>query len=497
MTYFVIPVIFVIAAALRLLPHKMYPNGVGVDHWAWKFDIETYRSQKKIPHEIPQYLLDERQWYPPMFLFIMGNLPPVITDRYSHLVAIFIDLIRMALLIAAAYWLSGGDFTVMAVAGLVYATTPILVSYNVQLNPRGLAALLLDMLVFVVLYGFIFRSAWWIWPAAFLISGLILLTHKMTSQLFCFLCVCAAASWVNIRFLALIPGSVIIALILSKGYYINIVRAHWDIVTFWNRNWRWLSANAVKESPIYGEPGYETPGKIHKSGIGGFLKRLTFILGFYPAVWVLFITMYLTLVPKTDPASLSWWLLMWITFVMFFAIITTFVPFLKCLGVGYLYIYNATFPAALLCGILVQRGEYPMIIWIGLVTALVINMAGIHIYYKKLAESKTQKISEGFRHALDYLKSAPPGIVWGMPTHLNEPVAYITRLPVLWGAHGYGFRLLEPVFPRILVTVSEIRKKYDVKYVLTIDGYLTEKFKKDLDIVQELAFDEYRLYVLS
>lgn len=55
----------------------------------------------------------------------------------------------------------------------------------------------------------------------------------------------------DLRIAIILPASMLVALILSGGFYRNILRAHWDIVIFWYRNWPWLQAHPVKESPIY------------------------------------------------------------------------------------------------------------------------------------------------------------------------------------------------------------------------------------------------------
>src|SRR5262249_37511317 len=58
--------VLLLAYVLRSLPHRLSPQGLGVDHWFWKPYIETYRRERRFPPELPQSLLDEAQWYPPL-----------------------------------------------------------------------------------------------------------------------------------------------------------------------------------------------------------------------------------------------------------------------------------------------------------------------------------------------------------------------------------------------------------------------------------------------
>ena len=85
------------------LPDRLAPQGAGVDHWFWKTYIETYRRTRVFPPVLPQYTLDEHQWYPPLFPMLMARLPARLFDSWSHVIAICIDLLRMLILFGVAY----------------------------------------------------------------------------------------------------------------------------------------------------------------------------------------------------------------------------------------------------------------------------------------------------------------------------------------------------------------------------------------------------------
>ena len=82
--------VLIIAFMLRYLPHVLAPLGIGVDHWYWREYIEKYRRDRQFPPELPQYLLETHQWYPPFFPLLLAHLPASIFDRFSHLLAILI-----------------------------------------------------------------------------------------------------------------------------------------------------------------------------------------------------------------------------------------------------------------------------------------------------------------------------------------------------------------------------------------------------------------------
>lgn len=481
------------AFLLRYLPHVLAPLGIGVDHWYWRRYIEKYRAEGKFPPDLPQYLLESAQWYPPLFPLVLALLPSVLFDRFSHLLAIVIDLFRVASVMAIVHSLTGGDAVAVGVAGAVYAVTPLLVSYNVQLNPRGLAALMLDLALYSATLIFFFNGPAWLWLVLVPTCGLILLTHKMTTQLFWFLCLAGAVlDW---KVALLIPLSIVVALAMSKGFYWKVLLAHWDIVAFWYRNWPWAGANPVKESPIYGVEGYETPRKIHRKGAAGIAKHVFTQMAYNPFAWLL---MALLLAYPFLPVPLGGFPLFVIgglALTLAFGLATALVPAIRCLGAGHLYLYNAAFPSALVWGLLYDR-EAEFILPF-LAVGFAASLLAIVRYYVHVKQSPTLKIDPDFDAVLSFLAAKDCGAVMCVPPQWYDVVAYKTGLPVLFGGHGYGFKLLEDTFPRLLIPVAELVRRYGMRYVLIEEGAVTEKFLRDLPPHTTREFGKYRVLSLD
>ena len=83
------------------------------------------------------------------------------------------------------------------------------------------------------------------------------------------------------------------------------------------------------------------------------------------------------------------------------------------------------------------------------------------------------------------------------PPQWYDRVAYETGQSVLYGGHGFGFELLEPVFPRLLIPIRDIVERYRIVYLVTIQGYLSQTFVEDLDYDSVLSFGPYKLYNLA
>jgi hypothetical protein len=479
---------------LRYIPHLIAPLGIGVDHWYWKAYIERYRREAKFPPQLPQYLLDVAQWYPPMFPLLMSLLPAALFDRFSHLVAILIDLARATSLMAMVYSITNGDAMAVAVAGGVYALTPLLISYNIQLNPRGLGAILLDLVLFSATLVFFFRAPPWLWWVLVPASGLMLLTHKMTTQLFWYLCI-SAAILLDWRVLLLIPLSIAVALILSFGFYWKVLVAHWDIVAFWYRNWPWLGANPIKESPIYGSSSYQTPRKLHQSGLQGVVKHVFSQCAYNPFAWLLLgILLFNPLLP-IQLSGFPLYVTGVLALTLLFALATALVPVLRCLGAGHLYLYNAAFASSLVWGLLYNKNPQQVLLF--LVLGGLASVVAIIRFYVHVKHSPTLKVDTHVQQALEFISSRPRGVVMCVPAQWYDVIAYRTGWPVLYGGHGYGFRLLEATFPRLLVPMKELIGRFKIRYLMIEDGAVTDKFMADLPEHEVNTFGKYRVLTLS
>jgi len=496
-TFLILLLISLFAIVLRILPHKLTKYGLGVDHWFWKKYIKEYRQNREFPPVLKQFLLDEKQWYPPIFPLFVNLFPTFIFDRYSHLIAIAIDMLRFLLLLVMIYIFTGRANS-MFFGACIYALTPILITYNIQLNPRGLGALFLDIIVLSTFYLIITDiQAWWAWTLVLFFSGLVLLTHKMTTQLMWFLFFVVGVLTLKLWVIAFIPLSMLIATLLSKGFYIKVLIAHWDIVSFWYRNWRWLSAHPINSSPIYGKGNTETAAGFFKHGWEGELKRLWFIAGFNPWLYAAFTLAVWALLANIQFSNEVWWVLLWLTIIFIFIIITTYISVFRCLGVGYLYLYNAAFPVAFFISIIWGGLTHSWWINLILVASLSACITGIGFYYYTLKDRKTLSVNQDLDKAIQFLNTEPEGTVLCLPLHWNDLVAYKTKKNVLSGAHGYGFRKIEFIFPRWTSPVKDVVSKYHLKYLLTYETFLPENFIREFKIEKTHCFGEYRLHVIN
>lgn len=482
-----------LALLLRLIPSKLTPHGGGVDQWFWRAYIEKVRRDGRFPPDLPQFRLDRAQWYPPLFPWLLAKAPPAVFERYAGLVAISLDLLRLGSLIGAVRLISGSEMAVL-VAGLVYVLTPLLTTYNMQLNPRGLGALFLDALWLCLLALYYFSGPTYLWGVACVLAGLVFITHKMTTQVFLFVLLATVAVSGEWRLLGLIPGGMLAALVISGGFYRRVLLAHADIIRYWFRNWRWSGSNPILESPIYGEPGFESPSKFYRRGLAAWVRRLQFVIGFNPWMIAVMLVGGLAVAQGSALSAVEMAIYFWLMATFAFGLLTTLVPQLRCFGQGYLYGYNGAFPAAMAWG-LTYLGQGETMAW-RFIAALGVVASGFALFkfFQALRSSRTMKVDEQLERALSRLAELPEGTVMCLPQHWHDVAAYRTGKPVAFGGHGYGFDLLQPVFPRLLVPVKDFLAAHQIRYLLLWQNYVNDKFLADLPAASVEAFGDYRLY---
>jgi hypothetical protein len=434
-----------------------------VDHYYWMLAAEAYRTQRTLPVRIAnKYLMEpEEQWYPPLFGWLLGRWR---LDRWGLTTIILLELLQLSV-IAALMGAVDAPMPAIALGLATYVAAPVLVTYNTQLNARVLGDVFL-LALFAAEATAVFVDprapiAFGLWSAAALLTALVVMSHKMTLQLY--LVLLAPWSW------ALASPWPLVAFLAGIGIYVALVgpafaqyqaRAHWDIVSFWNRHWAWIGGHQFRDSPIYGAAGRVHPGCFHAPGLRGILSRLRVVLSYAP--------FHLGL-PAASLITGAWppaWLLVWLGVIYLWAFATLFVPRLRCLGGGHLYIFNAIGPGACYVAWL---PDTPVTLF---VLAGGVLLTGYSLFMAwRIVRARPAARDDMFHEALSAVAALPKGRVAVFPLQSAEVVAWETHHAVLWGGHGYGFRQLEGFYPVLTQPLSGFLRKYQIDWVLSDDRF--------------------------
>ena len=481
---------------VRFRPLRMNPL-LGVDNWYWLLCIEDVKKNRRIPARLPYFMLEiEEQWYPPLYSFFMSFIPLEVLKKSGGRVAQFSDLLTGVIIYFGVLWLSD-SIPLAFISGFSYIIAFLPLNYSNQLQPRGLANALLSLVV-LGLWFYTRTGSLVVWSGILVISVIILFLHKMTTQIW-WVYLLGFGIWArDLTLPILLPASIFLAIIISKGFYIKVLKAHWDIVTFWNENIQHLGSHQYYESPQYWKEGFVSTA-VHQKGLSHQVRKLWSLLVNNIFILLLPVCIYFNLFHShNDFESFLWW---WLCLTYLWAFLTTFVPYLKALGAGILYLYQSFLPLFLIVTLLVLdmplNFQWPLfILW---AVGLILSVAQWEKYCRSVAHQKTGVLQEELGEVLNYLKEQPKDGVFCIPFTLPDVTAYWTQKKVFWGGHGYGFHsYLKPYFPIMRENVLETLREKHLHYVLFWQGYLDSLEDIGLKVGQDLKLlfskGDYELY---
>lgn len=466
-----------------------------VDHFYWILAARAYRAQRGFPVRIEgKYLLeDERQTYPPGFGLFLALFPEtILRGPVSVWIVVALDAVTLAALLVAASALGVGAWGLVALVA-VYGFAPVLVAYNTQLTSRGLGNLFLVVKLLseaaAVASDGVTAAA--LWSVAIFASALVILTHKMTTQFM-------VALW---PFWALVLGSLTAALSPILGLMLATAvtglafqrmqwSTHLDIVRFWDKHWRSMGVHPFHRSPIYGNPAAPAPGAFHQPGVAGMRRHAILAAAYLPAAWLLPLTPLFAAAP---PA----WIVTWLLVALAAALATLFLPRLKCLGGGQLYLFNAVAPAALWWAFLVATPTAP-VLFIFLV-ATIATAGSLALGWHRRSGVRSEP-DGGLAAAIEALSCRPRAHVAAFPMTAAERIAFETPHAVLWGGHGFGLDRLEPYFPVCREPLSTALPRDGVTLVLVDTRWWPDgeaALAREFPTARMSSFGTWRLAELS
>src|SRR5262249_9584407 len=146
-------------------------------------------------------------------------------------------------------------------AGLIYAVTPQLISETRNLNGRAFASLLMTITMLVLLRSVIPSdgpTAWisgpneyGLWIIGVLLVATLYNAHTSTTIAFLVSAATLTVVFGERRFLLAGLLGFPLAVLLSGGYYVRVMRNHLDAARFWIRNVQYTRAHQVNDSPLF------------------------------------------------------------------------------------------------------------------------------------------------------------------------------------------------------------------------------------------------------
>lgn len=459
----IIPIVaFVFESYPRLINKKF-----GVDIWTHLLYLKEYHRQKKIPKVIENGFLVKGEYdYPPAFIFILSKFPIKWVEKYEFIFSPFFDSLLIILIFYISYYLSGNLFISLSVQA-IYMLTPIIILENSSATPRSLGYSFFTIL-FLALFFFTINQNVLFLVIAILSGTLIFLTHRFTTQSFLFFAIFFTIFEKNLIYIDVFILSFLLAMILSKGFYLKVLAGHIGNLKFWADNIRYRFAHQVNGT--YKE--YKTQDFIFRI-YNEFLKFPPFVLEITNP-WILFVFYVLLFEMPQDPLLVK--MIWWIMFSYILALLTIWIPKLRFLGEGQRYLELSVFPTAFLSAILLfnhlNGNKGFMILMLYFIIGIFSFTTIVVIQRKGIIKDKYRTLTPQMEEMFDYLKNLKnkPKLLC-IPHQITTNTIYHTGCSVYVNADYTNINKISDVYPYLKKPIEIIMKEKKLDLILLNKDY--------------------------
>lgn len=476
--------LFSIPLAIIAFILESYPRFInreyGVDIWTHLLYLKEYHKQNGVPKRIENGFLVAGEYdYPPAFIWILSKFPYKLVEKYEFLFSPFFDFIHLIIIFSVVYILTSNIY-IAVITQALYILTPIIIIENSSATPRSLGYTLFTVLMMSIIFFYQEPRLIFLIPA--IISGsIIFLTHRFTTQGFLFFAIIFGLIEKSLIFPLIFAVSFLIAVLVSKGFYLKVLQGHIGNLKFWKKNIDFRFAHQVK-------------GNINTLENRDFIFRIyNRFLQFPPFVleitspWVLFVLYIFALEFPTN--SIFVLMTVWVVVSYVLALATIWVPSTRFLGEGQRYLELSAFPAALLASnFLFSKMNSPH----GLPLAIFYSIIGvlalvtiIVIQRKAIINEKLRSLTPSMKKMFAYLRSLKykPKLLC-IPHQITTSTIYHTGCPVFVNASYATIDKISDVYPYIKKPVRVIMKEHGLDMILLNQEYAA---------INDLKLERYKI----
>lgn len=441
---------------------RFFNRTFGVDIWTHLLYLKEYRKQKGIPKKIEDgFLIKGSYDYPPIFIFIMSKFPFKLIQKYEFVFSPFFDGLHILLIFFISFFLTNSIF-IAVTAQIIYLLTPIIVLENSSATPRSLGYTLFS-LVFLSLFLFGQNSNIYLILLSVFLGSLIFLSHRFTTQGFLFFSLFFSLINRTPIYVIVFVCSLGLALILSKGFYLEVLKGHIGNLIFWKKNIKYRFYHQIKGN--YND--HKTSDFIFKL-YNQFLKFPPFVLSITNP-WTLSVFFFYFYSPSTSFVISNF--IMLVIFSYFLALITTWIPNLRFLGEGQRYLELSAFPTALISAILLNQLIKSDMKFPGLILYIIVGLSSfitiIVIQRKAILKDRLRSLTPEMIEIFSYLKKLKnkPKLLC-IPHQITTSTIFHTGCQVFVNADYKDIEKISDVYPYIKKPIPEIMKDHGLSHIL-------------------------------
>lgn len=472
---FIIPIISFI---IQVFP-RFFNRYYGVDVWMRLIEADLIRQNK---HRIPTHLIKKGfilagySYYPPVLPWMLSFVPKKTLIEVQGFIAPIFDAIQNIVVFFIAYQLTG-NFQIGLLAQFIYALTPIVILENSYLTPRSLGYLIFTLSFYpLILYSV--NGNYWYLIFSFVFFTLGYFTHKFEIQSLLFISIFFTFIEQTFLYIGFFMASLVIAMIISRGFYWNILREHIANIIYWSKFRRFRFAHQIRG--LTENKRMDLVGIIYKvlnlfSPVS-LLGINLWVLG--PFVFLVANFLNLTIFPIDNPILLK--MSLWVTFFYGFAVLVLSVKYLMPIGEGQRYLEMALVPTAIVSSIIIYsllQTDQSLWGWGSLLGIVLVNLlVSIFFQWKAVVQDRTRTFTPAMRKACHFLnKIKPRARVMCIPHQITTMVLYNSNADVLVDIQPTKAAELADVFPMITKPIKELSKKYKLNTLVLRKDYASMK----------------------
>lgn len=282
-------------------------------------------------------------------------------------------------------------------------------------------------------------------------------------------------------YIGILGLGVVLAVFVSRGYYIKVLRGHFAMLDFWRRNISNRYAHQVRGKM---EKGQNNPDIVFR--IYQIVRNLPVlaVAAANPFV-ILALTVFVMrkkLIPHFDfmgiQEDLFFKIYLWSCAMTIIAVLVRQVKALEFVGEGERYLEYSAFPTAIVCSVMFLNGFNYGYKWLS-AAAFLLMAAGslasaLFIQNKVVAKDTHRSVRQGLKKIFDFLNKKQEEIrLITIPLYLADAAMYFTRAKVLSTDSSIAHVVNYPdFFPVLKKPIFEIACRYNINYLLINENYV-------------------------
>jgi len=361
------------------------------DTWIFLIDAQKMREHGfKLSSRIRADSVEADKYYPPLFFYLLAVVPEKFVKpmvKYGPALAdAFISLI-----LTISTILITNNIALAALAAGVYLSSPMIFQQTFCFCIRPLSILLVSLI-----YLFSLNFSWFNFLVISVLVAFILLLHKFAAQGVLFTSL-AFLFIGRFDYLLSVAAGFLISLAISKGYYLEVLKAHLDHL---KSSYLKQFVHSCTESPL----------------------RKTAALAIY-CPWILFFAASIFVLWGTVFSASLISSFVWIITLVLFAVLTNFWRF-RIIGEGWRYLGYMVFPSAFWAAYAVNHS--PNLLWV--YAPFIVAGVVIGYYYVLRLFRRHQKyiVSEADTEIFKEISTIEGRSIAALPKEFTYPLSYFS-----------------------------------------------------------------------